>query len=157
MKRFTCWILLLELLGMLGLAACAAPDSNEALLDFNDHSSFNGLKLGMTVEGMKQTLGEPDSQNSVNSGMEYSYHSLDLSVSVNSEQVVRRMVSKNADFVVFDIVVGEKLETAADILHENGYTRDAAAGWRFNNNEVQIILLTIDGESIVGFSAEWLQ
>ncbi len=39
---------------------------------------------------------------------------------------------------------------------DNGYTRDAASGWRYNKNEVQIIMLTIDNQKIIGFSAEWL-
>lgn len=145
------------LLGLaLGLWGCAVPESNEALLELNDNSSFSGLKLGMTATDMQEKLGEPDGENPISSGREYSYWGLDLSVCVNEEELIWRLTSKNEDFKVFDIAVGDKLAEAAGVLEDKGYARDAAGGWRFNNNEVQVILLTIDGESIVGFSAEWL-
>lgn len=145
------------LLGLaLCLAACAVPESNDALLELNKDSSLSGLKLGMTVEDMQKELGEADAQNPINAGTEYSYWGLDLSVCVSDEQLIRRLTSKNADFKVFDIAVGDDLTAAAAALEDKGYVRDAADGWRFNNNEVQVILLTIDGETIVGFSVEWL-
>lgn len=154
LKR-VCWLGLL--LGLvLVAAACAVPESNDALLELNKDSSFNDLKLGMTVADMQKKLGEPDARNPINAGTEYSYWGLDLSVCVNEEQLIRRLTSKNADFKVFDIAVGDDLTAAAELLEDKGYVRDAADGWRFNNNEVQVILLTIDGETIVGFSAEWL-
>jgi len=153
-KKF--FLVLLLLLQIAALAACAAVENNEALLALNENSDFGGIKLGMTATALQEQLGEADAVNPTNSGQEYTYHDLDLSAVVNEDQVIRRLVSKNADFNIFTITVGDELEAAGEILTEQGYTRDAAAGWRYNNNEVQIILLTIDGQTIVGFSAEWL-
>lgn len=154
MKRLACLAVLLCCLGM--VSACTTPESNEALLELNENSSFGGLMLGMTVEGMQEELGAPNASNPINSGTEYTYHALDLSVAVDEEQRIRRLSSKNADFNIFAIAVGDDLESAGNILLDNGYTRDAASGWRYNKNEVQIIMLTIDNQTIIGFSAEWL-
>lgn len=154
MKKFACLAVLACFL--LIVAACTTPESNEALLELNDNSSFGGVMLGMTVEGMQEKLGKPDAANPINSGTEYAYHTLDLSVAVDEEQRIRRLSSKNADFNIFAIAVGDDLEAAGNILLDNGYTRDAASGWRYNKNEVQIIMLTIDNQTIIGFSVEWL-
>ena len=151
MKRLLC-ILLLTLL----CAGCSLPESNEALLEFNNNCQFGGALLGMTVEGMEEVLGEPDAESITTGGTEYSYHLLDLSAAVNDEGVVRRLSGKNGDFRVFGIAVGDDLTTAGDVLLEKGYQRDAAAGYRYNKNEMQIILLTVDEQAVVGFSAEWL-
>lgn len=147
---------LFVLLQLAALTACAAIEQNEALLAFNENSNFNGIKLGMTATSLEEQLGEADAINPTNAGHEYTYHSLDLSALVDDNDLIRRLASKNADFNIFTITVGDDLEAAGEILTEQGYTRDAAAGWRYNNNEIQIILLTIDGQTIVGFSAEWL-
>ena len=153
-KRLACLTVLLFCLFV--AVACTTPENNEALLELNDNSSFGGLMLGMTVDGMQEKLGNPDAANPTNSGTEYAYHTLDLSVGVDDEQRIRRLSSKNADFNIFAIAVGDELEAAGNILLDNGYTRDAASGWRYNKNEVQIIMLTIDNQKIIGFSAEWL-
>jgi hypothetical protein len=81
---------------------------------------------------------------------------LDLSVTVDDNDVIRRFSGMNTEFSVFGLAVGGDVETAVQVLQDNGYERDAASGYRFNKNEVQIILLTIDNETTVGFSAEWL-
>lgn len=152
-KKFLC---LLTLCLLTALAACAAPENHEALLELNDKSNFAGVMLGMTTTAMQEELGEADAVNPTNAGTEYMYQELDLSVLVDDEQLIRRLSSKNPDLSIFDIKTGDTLAAAETILTDKGYSRDAAAGWRYNNNEIQIILLTIDDVSVVGFSAEWL-
>ena len=151
MKRLLC-VLLFALL----CVGCSLPESNEALLEFNDNCEFGGAMLGMTVEGMEEALGEPDAESIITGGTEYAYHLLDLSAAINDEGVVRRLSGKNGDFRVFGIAVGDDLTAAGDVLLDKGYQRDAAPGYRYNKNEVQIILLTVDEEAVVGFTAEWL-
>ena len=152
MKRLACLTVLLFCLFV--AVACTTPENNEALLELNDNSSFGGLMLGMTVDGMQEKLGKPDAANPTNSGTEYAYHTLDLSVGVIDANENQAEIA--ADFNIFAIAVGDELEAAGNILLDNGYTRDAASGWRYNKNEVQIIMLTIDNQKIIGFSAEWL-
>ena len=154
MKKF--FLSLLTLCLLTALAACAAPENNEALLELNETSDFGGIKIGMTATAMQEKLGEADAVNPTNSGTEYTYHEVDLSLVVYVEQLIRRLASKNADLNIHSIKVGDELTAASQILIDNGYTRDAASGWRYNNNEIQIILLTIDDQTVVGFSAEWL-
>lgn len=155
MVKKLCSVLVL-LYALATLTACTAPKNNAALLELNENSNFNGIKLGMTAVALQEELGEADAVNPTNAGQEYTYHSLDLSALVDDEQLIRRLSSKNADFNIFTIKIDDDLEAAGEVLAKHGYTRDAASGWRYNNNEVQIILLTIDGQKIVGFSAEWL-
>lgn len=140
---------------LLVLAGCALPESNEALLEFNENAEFGGLLLGMTTDAMQEELGEPDAESPITEGTEYAYHASDLSVVVNDEGVIRRLSSKNAEFAVFGIKVGDDIETAGTVLEDNGYTRDAASGYRYNNNEMQVILLTVDNATVVGFTASW--
>lgn len=154
MKRVLLFVTMVCLVAM--LSACAVPDSNEALLEFNENCSFADLKLGMTANEMLELLGEPSAANPISSGTEYAYYDLDLSVTVDDNDVIRRFSGMNTEFSVFGLAVGGDVETAVQVLQDNGYERDAASGYRFNKNEVQIILLTIDNETTVGFSAEWL-
>ncbi len=151
MKRLfaICALLLLVLTG------CTLPESNEALLYFNENAEFGGLLLGMTTDAMQEELGEPDAESPITEGTEYAYHASDLSVVVSDEGVIRRLSSKNAEFGVFGVKVGDDIEAAGMVLEDNGYTRDAASGYRYNNNEVQIILLTVDNATVVGFTASW--
>ncbi len=140
---------------LLLLAGCTLPESNEALLEFNENAEFGGLLLGMTTDAMQEELGEPDAESPITAGTEYAYHASDLSVVVNDEGVIRRLSSKNAEFGVFGVKVGDDIEAAGTVLEDNGYMRDAASGYRYNNNEVQIILLTVDNATVVGFTASW--
>ncbi len=50
-KRLACLTVLLFCLFV--AVACTTPENNEALLELNDNSSFGGLMLGMTVDGMR--------------------------------------------------------------------------------------------------------
>lgn len=154
MKRFWGgWLLLVMLIMPLG---CAMPESNDALLELNEQIDFAGLKLGMTREQMSEVLGEPDAENLNAGGTEYSYLDLDISALANDDGTIKRLSSKNAEFSIFDIAVGDSLTDADEILTELGYTLDAAGSYRYNKNEVQLILLTIDSQTVLGFAVEWL-
>ena len=149
-------VCLLLALVPISAASCAMPEANSALLEFNDNIEFGGILLGMTLEQMRDALGEPDAENISAGGTEYSYHDLDISALADEAGIIKRISSKNTEFSFFDIAIGDSLSAADDILTGFGYTLDAAGNYRYNKNEVQIILLTIDGNSLLGFTAEWL-
>ena len=142
---------------LLVLAGCAMPESNEALLELNENLEFGGLLLGMTDDAMREELGEPDAENPMTSGMECSYQASDISAALDDDGVIRRLSSKNGEFSLFGVKVGDELAAAGETLEEYGYTRDAASGYRYNKNEVQVILLTMDDKTVVGLTAEWLE
>ncbi len=146
---------LLALLLLIG-AACSMPEPNEALLELNENMQFGGVLLGMTKEQMTDALGEPDAENISIGGTEYSYHDEDISALIADDGTIKRLSSKSADVLVFDIAVGSAVEEAAFKLADLGYAADAAGSYRYNKNEVQLILLTIDGREVLGFTVEWL-
>lgn len=146
----------LWLIMLLALAACTMPEANDALLELNEHTEFGGVLLGMSKEQMTEKIGEADAENLSAGGTEYSYLDPDISALADDDGVIRRLSSKNAAFKVFDIAVGDEVSAADKILTDLGYSIDAAGSHRYNKNEVQLILLTVDGQTVLGFTLEWL-
>lgn len=142
---------------LLMAAACSAPQANAALLELNENIDFGGVLLGMSRESMVELLGEPDAENVSAGGAEFSYHTADISAVVDDGGTVRRMSSKNPEFSLFDIAVGEDITVASERLLACGYEQDAGGSFRYNKDEIQLILLTIDGETVLGFTLEWIK
>lgn len=137
------------------MSACYAPQANEALLELNESIDFGGVLLGMSQEQMTELLGEPDAENVGAGGTEYSYHAVDISAVMDDGGTVRRLTSKNPEFSLFDIAVGDDIAAAGEVLGGLGYEQDAAGSFRYNKDEIQLILLTIDGKAVLGFTLEW--
>lgn len=155
MKRLQCAVWAVLILVM--TAACSAPQANDALLELNDNISFGGVLLGMSQERVVELLGEPDAENVSAGGAEYSYHTADISAVIDDSGTVWRISSKNPEFTLFDIAVGDDISAAEEVLLANGYEQDAVGSFRYNKDEIQLILLTIDGKTVLGFTLEWIK
>ena len=144
------------MLCMLLLNGCSSgPEISETAAEINSNIDISGIQLGMDEKSVIELLGEDFEKSPCIIGYEYAYSDLDLNLGIDIDSMcVKRITSRNPECTVYSMPVGIKCTDGADVLYDNSFENDGESKFKFKKGDVRITLLSADGETADGFTAE---
>lgn len=157
-KLHTLFLTVILTLSILLLSGCnSGPELSETAETINNNVSIAGMQLGMKEKSVLDLIGTNFEKSPCIIGYEYEYSDLNLNLGIDIDNMsVKRITFNNPDYTVYSIPIGIKCAEGGKILSANGFVNDGESKFKFVKEDVRITMLSMDGETINGFTVEFI-
>lgn len=139
-------LLLAALLILVLAAGCSStPDYSET----NKHIDAQGIELGLDVNKVFEILDDQPEEEMCVYGYEFFFQNAGLNIGFRLDNdTVRRVTVRNTNDSIYDIHVGDTLETVSDTIKNSGYSEDESTAGRYVNGDLYFTAVSKDGSTI---------
>ncbi|WP_028829712.1 hypothetical protein [Proteocatella sphenisci] len=157
-KRNSLFLTFIFTMSIFLLSGCnSGPELSETAETINSNVSIAGMQLGMKEKSVLDLIGANFEKSPCIIGYEYEYSDLNLNLGIDIDKMsVKRITFKNPEYTVYSMQIGIKCTEGAKILSEHGFVNDGESKFKFVKEDIRITMLSMNGETINGFTLEFI-